>query len=99
MHIGRGEGYIDYPLSRVLGSWGYIIRDIFSRGVGIEVLCDSLSEGKKRSRCSFYVPFSSTCSGTFSHPFDAIIRYHIVNDDLIDPTCVLVISAIDLINK
>lgn len=28
MHIGLGDGYIEYMLSSVLGSWGYVIRHI-----------------------------------------------------------------------
>lgn len=31
MHVGlgRGNGQRDYPISRVLGSWGYVIREIY----------------------------------------------------------------------
>ena len=34
MHVGIGHGFWDYPLSRVLGSRGYTVRDIQLNGIG-----------------------------------------------------------------
>ena len=99
MCIGVGDGFIDYPLSRVLGSWGYVIRDIISRRSYIEVICDLGAGGEKVARHSFSFSLSPECSGAFMHPFDAVIRYRVSGDDLAEPVCVSVISATDLISK
>lgn len=38
MHCGLGDNYVEYPLSKVLGSWGATIRDIWFEGKGVAVV-------------------------------------------------------------
>ena len=53
MHIGLGDGYVEYMLSAVLGSWGFVIRRVSIScisGNEAEVIAFSGSNGERTGK-------------------------------------------------
>jgi len=74
MHVGIGDGYVEYMLSGILGTHGYYVRDIRLEGGEMVVLCENGSE-RKRMRVGSVSPVG------WDHPFvlhwhDLRLRYH-----------------------
>ena len=79
MHIGLGKNYIEYPLSKVLGSWGITIRDIWFSGDGrAEILCYGGKDREITYHDHFQVMPLSTLGNNLPlqpHCMDLILRY------------------------
>ena len=74
--IGRGNGQRDYPLSRVLGSWGYVIREIYIDHDGCaRVLCKGRDKYMDLEVDPLMKPGFEIRPQ--SHYFDLILRYEI----------------------
>lgn len=58
-HIGGGNDYVEYMLSAVLGSWGYVIRHLSISCLVLnnaEVVAFAGSEGEKTDRLTLSIP-------------------------------------------
>ena len=79
MHCGGTENSVDYPLSKVLGSWGYTIREIHINEVGeAEVLCYTGKDGERTASAQLLIPSNSRIDFKLpvrSHFLDLILRY------------------------
>lgn len=79
MHCGLGDSYIEYPLSKVLGSWGLTIRDIWMWGNGTaEIKCYGGKNGEITFGTDFQIPPLSALEFDLkvpSHYLDLILRY------------------------
>lgn len=79
MHCGLGNGYVEYPLSKVLGSWGLTIRDIYIDDGGEAcVFCYGGIDGKTSMRVQLFIASLSTPEFGFSphtHFLDLILQY------------------------
>ena len=77
MHIGLGDNYIEYPLSKVLGSWGITIREL-SIGKNAELRCYGGENGEHTKVVRLEVEPFAPLSFDFrpsTHYLDLILRY------------------------
>ena len=81
MHCGIGKSYLEFPLSKVLGSWGLTIREIHFNILGEAcILCYGGREGRTTISMQHTVIPLSAPKFDFhphSHYLDLILRYEI----------------------
>lgn len=81
MHCGIGKGSVEFPLSKVLGSWGLTIRDIHINDAGeAYVLCYGGVDGRKTIGMQHTIMPLSAPAFEFhpgSHYLDLILRYNV----------------------
>lgn len=65
MHVGIGDGYVDYLLSGVLATHGYVIRDIRREGSDMLVMCDKRTD-KDSGR--YILRINPFCSASVEFP-------------------------------
>jgi hypothetical protein len=78
MHVGlgRGNGQREYPLSRVLGSWGYVIREICIDHNGCaSVLCKCKDNSENLEFLPLMIPKFKIHPHNRNHYTDLILRY------------------------
>lgn len=92
MHIWFYEdGSREYPLSRILATWGYVIRYIsFERGMVI-VLCYTGDEEKRYGKVELRIPIADDVVA-YKRPYDLIVKYDLKEGELVNPVCVSVLS-------
>ena len=94
MHVGIGEGYVDYLLSGVLATHGYVIRDIrFENGEMHVICCQYYSDDGDR-RTIMIKPFCSTTAefpGAI-HWNELRLRYASDGGKLSDPSWMVAVS-------
>jgi len=88
IHIGIGDGYVEYPLSRVLATYGGTIRFIRVEDT-VNVLCYFGGDGKRTNSAILEIPHGVGFEAPVtSHFYDAIIRYKINDGKISEPVCV-----------
>ena len=79
MHCGLGDNYIEYPLSKVLGSWGLTIRELWMWGNGTaEIKCYGGKDGEITFGTDLQILPLSALEFNLqvpSHYLDLILRY------------------------
>ena len=93
MHVGIGDGYVDYLLSGVLASHGYAIRDIRMEGECMRVICCNGNDNGRRESV-VVKPFCST-SADFSHAIrwnELRLRYLSTDGELSEPSWMVAVS-------
>lgn len=87
MHCGLGDNYREYPLSKVLGSWGLTIRELTVHGNGeAEIRCYGGENGEITKAISLRINSLTALTFDFfphTHSLDLILRYE--EDELGNP--------------
>ena len=78
MHCGIGDNYIEYPLSKVLGSWGLTIREIWIGRKTAEIRCYAGKDGEINNAIKLEIMSLSELVFDLpvtTHYLDLILRY------------------------
>ena len=94
--------YIDkdevHALSRVLATWGYVIRSIESVEGRFEVRCYTGDSSGRKGQVVVHIPRENDFVGYNYKPLDLFLRYTVKDGILSDPVCVGSLPSVGLIN-
>ena len=89
-HIGGGNDYVEYMLSAVLGSWGYVIRHI---NRDLSLFAYAGKDGEKNSAIQLQLcpseEYLKSCAALPPRIHDLRLRYYKNTDGLFDPPIVI----------
>lgn len=94
MHVGIGEGYVDYLLSGVLATHGYVIRDIYMENGQMWVVCkrgDADDGDRKMVAISPFCGISAEVPGGI-HWSELRLRYSSKGGGLFEPSWIVAVS-------